>query len=129
MKALETLNPGAPANGAHYPATTRKLEPSRAIRLPGVDRVATGSPEQPPSPQLSDAAGRRPSPPLTPGRRPAGPPPLEASYRFDEPAGQTVVVLTRPDTQEVVRQMPPEKIVRLIANLRDMVSRILEQRA
>jgi uncharacterized FlaG/YvyC family protein len=40
-----------------------------------------------------------------------------------------VVVLTRPDTQEVVRQIPSEKIVRLIADLRDMVSRILERRA
>lgn len=129
MKALETLNPGAPADGARYPPTTRKLEPSRAIRLPGVDRVATGSPEQPLSPQPSDAAGRRPSPPVAPGRRPAGPPPLEASYRFDDSAGQAVVVLTRPDTQEVVRQIPSEKIVRLIADLRDMVSRILERRA
>ncbi len=129
MKALETLGPGAPAGGADYPSTTRKLEPVRALRLPGVGRVATGSPEQPLSPQLSDAAGRRPSPPATPGRRPAGPPPLEASYHFDESAGQTVVVLTRPDTQEVVRQMPTEKIVRLIADLRDMVSRILEKRA
>jgi uncharacterized FlaG/YvyC family protein len=34
-----------------------------------------------------------------------------------------VVALTRPDTQEVIREMPPEKILRLIAALKQIAAR------
>jgi uncharacterized FlaG/YvyC family protein len=38
-------------------------------------------------------------------------------------------VLIRPETDQVVQQIPPDKILRLIADLRDMVARILDKRA
>lgn len=55
--------------------------------------------------------------------------PLTASYHFDEPANSAVVVLVRPETNQVVRQIPPEKILRLIADLRQMVARVFDRRA
>jgi uncharacterized FlaG/YvyC family protein len=38
-------------------------------------------------------------------------------------------VLIRPETDQVVRQIPPEKILRLMADLRDVVARALDERA
>jgi len=90
--------------------------------------VSTGLPELPPRGRV-DAADRRPSPPVSSDRRPAGPVPLAVSYRFDESANSIVVVLIRPETDQVVRQIPPEKILRLMADLRDVVARALDERA
>jgi len=123
MKALEPLNPGALSPSAPVPSTAQASGSSYAIQLPGVARVATSSPQALPTRQPSDAAGRRPLPPDTSGRRPAGAPPLQASFRCDESTQQMVVALTRPDTQEVIREMPPEKILRLIAALKQIAAR------
>lgn len=84
----------------------------------------------PRTPGRSPAAGRIPPS----GRRPAGslagpPAPLEASFRFEKAARQVVVTLTRPETREVVRQIPPARIVKLIAYLRELTERIFDQRA
>lgn len=89
----------------------------------------------------SPAADRGLSPPAASGRQPAGarPPklpralarraPLQASFRFEELAHQVVVKLVRPETQEVVRQIPPEKILKLIVYLRQAASAALDKRA
>ena len=117
---METLEP--------LPSIARGPAPSTSTRPALGGRVSTDSPELPPRGRV-EAAGRRPSPPASSDRRPAGPTPLAASYRFDAFANSIVVVLIRPETDEVVRQVPPEKILRLMADLRDMVARALDERA
>jgi hypothetical protein len=84
-----------------------------------------------PAPPSSPAADRRNSPPAASGRRPAGAPrePLQACFRFEELARQVVITLVRAETQEVVRQIPPEEIVNLIVYLREAVARALDKRA
>jgi uncharacterized FlaG/YvyC family protein len=54
---------------------------------------------------------------------------LQASFRFEELARQVVVTLVRPETREVVRQIPPEKILKLIVYLRQSMSAALDRRA
>ncbi len=99
----------------------------------------------PPTPThtRSPAAGRRSSPPVgdprpageirpaASGRQPAGGTraPLQASFRFEELARQIVVTLIRPDTREVVCQIPPEKILKLIVYLRQAVGTAVDTRA
>jgi len=117
---METLEP--------LPSIARGPAPSTSTRPALGGRVSTDSPELPPRGRV-EAADRRPSPPASSDRRPAGPSPLAAEYRFDESADRTVVVLIRPETDQVVQQIPPDKILRLIADLRDMVARILDKRA
>ena len=80
--------------------------------------------------ESSPAADRRPSPPVNAGRRPAGPPPpLQATFRFEEAARQIVVTLVRPETQQVVLQIPPEKILKLIIDLRQLAARAFDKQA
>jgi uncharacterized FlaG/YvyC family protein len=55
--------------------------------------------------------------------------PLQASFRFDDLARQVVITLVRPETQAVVRQIPPEKILKLIAYLRGVATGTFDQRA
>jgi len=87
----------------------------------------------PPTPEAarSPAADRSSSPPAASGRQPAGTlaRPLEASFRFDEAARQIVVKLLRPETDEVVRQIPPEKILNLIVYLRQVTDCTFDRRA
>ena len=85
-------------------------------------------PSQPPAaptpvPARSPAAGRSASPPAASGRQPdrALPPPLQASFRFEKLARQVVVALVDPASHEVVRQFPPEKILRMIVYMREMM--------
>jgi len=76
-------------------------------------------------PARSPAAGRSASPPAASGRQPdrALPaPPLQASFRFEELARQIVVALVDPSSHEVVRQFPPEKILKMIVYLKEMAS-------
>jgi uncharacterized FlaG/YvyC family protein len=40
-----------------------------------------------------------------------------------------VVTLIRPETKEVVRQIPPDKILNLVAYLRQFVERAFDRRA
>jgi uncharacterized FlaG/YvyC family protein len=53
--------------------------------------------------------------------------PLQASFRFEKLARQVVVTLVRPETQQVVLQIPPEKILRLIAYLRQITGAALDR--
>jgi len=117
---METLEP--------LPSMARGLDPSIPWQRPAIQRTPAGSPPQP-TRQQAEAADRQPSPPVLTGRRPAGRLPLTASYHFDEPANSAVVVLVRPETNQVVRQIPREKILRLIADLRQMVARVFDRRA
>lgn len=77
------------------------------------------------------AADRRSSPPVASGRQPAGVsrPPLAATVRFEELARQVVITLIRPDTREVVCQIPPEKILSLIVHLRQASERAFDKHA
>lgn len=89
---------------------TRPLDPLPSQHPASLTPGAPGSP----------SADRIPSPPVTAGRRPAGPAanqPLQASFRFEELARQVVVALIEPETHEVVRQIPPERILKLIIDL------------
>jgi len=54
---------------------------------------------------------------------------LQASFRFEELARQVVVKLFRPETKEVVRQIPPEKILSLIVYLRLSATSSFDKRA
>ena len=84
-----------------------------------------------PATSRSPAADRRSFPPAASGRQPAGVsrPPLAASFRFEELARQIVVTLIRPDTQEIVCQIPPEKILNLIVHLRQASEQAFDKRA
>jgi hypothetical protein len=89
-----------------------------------------------PASARSPAADRGTSPPAASGRQPAGAPsapapraPLEASFRFEEQARQVVVTLIRPETQQVVLQVPPEKILKLIAYLRQFITTTFDRQA
>ncbi len=73
-----------------------------------------------PVPARSPAAGRSAEdPPACSGRqlRRESPAPLKASVRFEKLARQIVVALLEPETGAVVRQIPPEKILRMIVYL------------
>jgi len=54
---------------------------------------------------------------------------LQASFRFEELARQVVVTLIRPETQQVVCQIPPAKILNLIVYLRQVVGAAFDKRA
>jgi hypothetical protein len=56
-------------------------------------------------------------------------PPLTANYQYLQAIRQVVVTLQRPDTGEVVTQIPPEQIVNLILALSNLVSPRLDARA
>jgi hypothetical protein len=45
---------------------------------------------------------------------PVGRPPLVASYQYNKAISQVVVTLQRPDTGEVVAQIPPEQVVNFV---------------
>jgi len=70
-----------------------------------------------PVPARSPAAGRSANNiPACSGRqlRRESPTPLKSSVRFEKLARQIVVTLLEPETGAVVRQMPPDKILRMI---------------
>lgn len=73
-----------------------------------------------PVPARSPAVGRSANnPPACSGRqlRRESPAVLKASVRFEKLARQMVVTLLEPETGAVVRQMPPEKILKMIVCL------------
>ena len=85
-----------------------------------------------PVPARSPAAGRRAhSPPAISGRQPGrdSAAPLQASFRFEKLARQIVVALVEPQTGGVVRQIPPEQILKMIVYLQQMSVRALDKRA
>jgi len=84
-----------------------------------------------PAAERSPAADRKASPPAASGRQPAGvsAAPLEASFRFEELARQIVITLVRPETREVVRQIPPDKILKLIVYLRQAAAHAFDREA
>ncbi len=83
-----------------------------------------------PVPANLPAAGREAPPPAKLGRQPQGvSAPLQASLRFEKLARQIVVTLIEPETGEVVRQIPPEKILSLIVYLREISSADFDENA
>jgi len=50
-----------------------------------------------------------------------------ADVRFDRLARQVVIALVRPETRQVVVQIPPEKILKLAAHLKAMAAHILDE--
>lgn len=118
----------------------RPLEPLSSY-LPALPTPGRRGPEPGPSPGAaapsgaaasgSPAVAQDTSPPATPGRRPAGvaQQPLSASFRFDEELRQVIITLVRPETGQVVRQVPPDKVLSLIANLQEAAKRALDRQA
>lgn len=94
-------------------------------------------PSQPPVPPTpvparSPAAGRSAhSPPAISGRQPGRDlaAPLEASFRFEKLARQIVITLIEPQGKGVVRQIPPEKILKMIVHLQQMSVRAFDKSA
>jgi len=86
-------------------------------------------PPQPATPR-APAADRRIPAPAASGRRPAGEPnpALVADLRFDRLARQVVIALVQPETHQVVVQIPPEKILRLVAHLKEVAARMIDER-
>jgi len=84
-----------------------------------------------PVPARPPAAGREATPPATSGRQPQGElaAPLQASLRFEKLARQIVLSLIEPETGEVVRQIPPEKILSLIVYLRQAADAAFDESA
>ena len=84
-----------------------------------------------PVPARSPAAGRSVTSPAVSGRQPQRGPsaPLQASYRFEELARQVVIALVDPRTNEVVKQIPPEKVLKLISYLQQTAAAALDKRA
>lgn len=80
-----------------------------------------------PSAALTDAAApRRPAASV---RQSFGRDNLEARYSFNEELAQIIVTLRNVDTGEVVRQIPPEKILQFAEFLLRRTGRILDARA
>ncbi len=64
-----------------------------------------------------------------PAPRPLGHGNVEARFSFNEELAQIVVTLRDVDTGEVVRQIPPEKILQFAEFLLKRTGRILDARA
>jgi len=71
----------------------------------------------------------RPSPEVGSVRVLGSHPPLQASYEYDRALRQVVVTLTMPDTGGVVRQIPPEKVLRVIMGLLEVAGQFLDAHA
>lgn len=84
-----------------------------------------------PVPTRPPVAGRIAVPRNQSGRRPSGvlPAPLDARVRFEKLANRMVVALVHPATGEVVKQIPPEEIVRFSIHLRRLVAEAFDSRA
>ena len=84
---------------------------------------------QPATPH-APAAARRTPPRAAPGGRPTGVPSrsLVTDVRFDRLARQVVIALVRPETRQVVVQIPPEKILKLAAHLKEVAARMIDER-
>jgi len=54
---------------------------------------------------------------------------LKASVRFEKLARQIVRALLEPETEAVVRQIPPEKILKTMVQLQQMSAQALDRRA
>ena len=83
-----------------------------------------------PAPPRAPAADRRIPAPAASGRRSAGEPhpALVADLRFDRLARQVVITLVQPETHQVVVQIPPEKILKLAAHLKEVAARMIDER-
>jgi len=53
-------------------------------------------------------------------------PPLSASYQYNKALKQVIITLVRPDTGEVVLQIPQEKVLNLIAILNQLSNQALD---
>ncbi|HUU55671.1 MAG TPA: flagellar protein FlaG [Armatimonadota bacterium] len=85
-----------------------------------------------PVPARSPAAGRSAYiPPALSGRqlRRELPAPLQASVRFEKLARQVVLALLEPETGRVVRQIPPEKILKMIVYLQQAADSAFDKSA
>ncbi len=76
----------------------------------------------PPTPvrARSPAVGRSAHiPPAHSGRQPTGAPAtrLQARFRFEKLARQIVIALIEPQSKQVVQQIPPEKVLKMITYL------------
>jgi len=83
-----------------------------------------------PVPARSPAAGRRAySPPAISGRQPGrdSTAPLQASFRFEKLARQIVITIIEPQTGGVVRQIPPEQILKMIVYLQQTSALALDK--
>jgi len=47
-------------------------------------------------------------------------------FSVDEPTGRTVIQLIDPETQKVVREIPPEETLRVAAYLQQMIHQIVD---
>ena len=58
---------------------------------------------------------------------------LERSFRLkfsvDEATGRTVIKIINPDTQKVIREIPPEEILRIAATLEQLAKQIIDTQA
>ena len=92
-----------------------------------------------PVPARLPAAGRNATSPATSGRQPATGParkpegapvrPLQASFRFEELARQVVITLVDTRTNEVVQQIPPEKVLKLISYFQQRAASAADNKA
>ena len=48
------------------------------------------------------------------------------SFSVDKPTGRTVIRVVNKDTDEVIRQIPPEEMLRLIHKMRDVMGLLLD---
>ncbi len=51
------------------------------------------------------------------------------SFGYDEQSGRVYVQIVRSDTGEVVRQRPPESMLEMLAQIREMIGLILDEKA
>ena len=53
---------------------------------------------------------------------------VKVSFDVDEPTGRTVVRISNNDTQEVIREFPPEEFLRMAAKLSELMGLMVDQR-
>lgn len=48
------------------------------------------------------------------------------NFSVDQPTGKTVIKVMDQDTEEVIRQIPPENMLKLMSNMRDVMGMLLD---
>ncbi len=51
----------------------------------------------------------------------------QMAFSFDEDSGKTVITISNKETEEIIRKIPPEEILKLSAKFREVIGTILDE--
>ncbi|MCL4780378.1 MAG: flagellar protein FlaG [Gammaproteobacteria bacterium] len=109
-------------NAASAMATTPARAEQSGKVLPGAGNSLPGTPAPAATPERVAEALSRIQSYLSASRR-------ELQISMDEGSGRTVVRVVNPETQEIIRQIPTEEVLKLASLLRDRGGGILSELA